>query len=58
VGISSLDFTMRLMEHAGIVTTPGSGFGAAGEGYVRFALTQPVEVIRAMADGLAAFPTT
>lgn len=57
-GITSLDFTMRLMEHAGIVTTPGSGFGAAGEGYVRFALTQPVGVIKAMAEGLSAFRTS
>lgn len=54
-GISSLDFTMQLMEQSGIVTTPGSGFGAAGEGYVRFALTQPVAVIQGAAKALAAF---
>ena len=29
----------RLLEEADIVTTPGSGFGEAGEGYVRAALT-------------------
>lgn len=38
-GMSSSQFTMRLLNEAGIVSTPGSGFGAAGEGYVRFALT-------------------
>ncbi|MBI3549436.1 MAG: aminotransferase class I/II-fold pyridoxal phosphate-dependent enzyme [Elusimicrobia bacterium] len=31
----------RLLEEAGIVATPGHGFGAGGKGYVRFALTQP-----------------
>ena len=38
-GVSSSDFTMRLLNECGIVSTPGNGFGAAGEGYVRFALT-------------------
>ena len=28
-----------VLEKAGIVTTPGSGFGAPGEGYFRIALT-------------------
>ena len=28
-------FTAHLLEKAGIVTTPGNGFGAPGEGYVR-----------------------
>ena len=38
-GISSAQFTSLLLEQAGIVTTPGNGFGAPGEGYVRLALT-------------------
>ena len=38
-GISSMDFTSLLLKKAGILTTPGNGFGAPGEGYVRFALT-------------------
>jgi acetylornithine aminotransferase len=37
VGGSSEDFARRLLEH-GIVVAPGSFFGPAGEGYVRFAL--------------------
>ena len=41
----SLDFTGMLLEKAGIVATPGVGFGEYGEGYIRFALTQPVERI-------------
>ncbi|MGE4351342.1 MAG: LL-diaminopimelate aminotransferase [Bdellovibrionales bacterium] len=38
-GMSSSDFTALLLQKAGVVTTPGSGFGEPGEGYVRFALT-------------------
>ncbi len=41
----SLDFTKKLLEKAGIVATPGVGFGEYGEGYIRFALTQSVERI-------------
>ena len=41
----SVDFTTRLLEKAGIVATPGVGFGVSGEGYIRFALTQSVERI-------------
>jgi acetylornithine aminotransferase len=37
VGGPSEEFARRLLEH-GIVAAPGSFFGAAGEGYVRFAL--------------------
>jgi LL-diaminopimelate aminotransferase len=35
-------FAGRLLTEAGIVATPGVGFGASGEGYVRFAITRPV----------------
>ncbi len=42
---SSSDFATTLLEKAGIVATPGIGFGEYGEGYVRFALTQPVDRI-------------
>lgn len=38
-GMKSAEFTKRLLSECGIVTTPGNGFGAPGEGYVRFALT-------------------
>jgi len=43
-GSSSLEFSMRLL-NAGIVVTPGIGFGDHGEGYIRFALTVPVSTI-------------
>ncbi len=38
-GYTSASFTAHLLDKAGIVTTPGNGFGAPGEGYIRMALT-------------------
>ncbi|MEW6324053.1 MAG: LL-diaminopimelate aminotransferase [Nitrospirota bacterium] len=37
--IKSAAFTARLLQQAGIVSTPGNGFGQAGEGYIRMTLT-------------------
>jgi LL-diaminopimelate aminotransferase len=42
-GMTSMGFTTHLLEKAGIVTIPGMGLGAPGEGYVRLALTVPKE---------------
>ncbi|MBI9074851.1 MAG: LL-diaminopimelate aminotransferase [Desulfatibacillum sp.] len=39
-GYTSADFCTKLLTEAGIVATPGNGFGAPGEGYFRMALTQ------------------
>lgn len=44
-GYDSMGFSKLLLEEAGIVVTPGIGFGDYGEGYIRFALTQSVERI-------------
>jgi LL-diaminopimelate aminotransferase len=38
-GYTSAQFTTLLLEQAGIVGTPGNGFGEAGEGYIRMAIT-------------------
>ena len=38
-GYTSAQFATLLLEQAGIVGTPGNGFGEAGEGYIRMALT-------------------
>ena len=38
-GYTSAQFATLLIEQAGIVATPGNGFGEAGEGYVRMTLT-------------------
>ncbi len=45
VGESSIQFVKRILDGAGIVATPGIGFGPSGEGYVRFAVTRDKEVI-------------
>ncbi|MCP4761418.1 MAG: aminotransferase class I/II-fold pyridoxal phosphate-dependent enzyme, partial [archaeon] len=39
---NSMEFTKKLIE-AGVVITPGTGFGKEGEGFVRFALTVNME---------------
>ena len=39
--MTSARFAALLLDQAGIVTTPGHGFGKAGEGYIRMALTVP-----------------
>ncbi|MDR3282209.1 MAG: aminotransferase class I/II-fold pyridoxal phosphate-dependent enzyme [Candidatus Methanoplasma sp.] len=44
-GIGSMEFTEKMLD-LGIVVTPGSGFGASAEGYVRVAITEPVERIK------------
>jgi len=41
---NSTEFAERMLE-VGIVVTPGIGYGTNGEGFVRMALTQPVERI-------------
>jgi LL-diaminopimelate aminotransferase len=38
---SSVAFTARLLEEAGVVVAPGTGYGPSGEGYVRLSLTIP-----------------
>ncbi len=39
-GYTSASLATRLLEEAGLVVTPGNGFGEPGEGYIRIALTQ------------------
>jgi LL-diaminopimelate aminotransferase len=38
-GVASAAFQRRALEETGVVTLPGSGFGAGGEGFFRIALT-------------------
>jgi LL-diaminopimelate aminotransferase len=42
---NSMDFVKKLI-NIGVILTPGIGFGEFGEGFVRFALTQPVDKIK------------
>jgi LL-diaminopimelate aminotransferase len=49
IGGDSMAFAEKMLD-LGIVVTPGVGFGAHGEGYVRMALTKPVERIHEALD--------
>ncbi len=49
----SMAFCMELVEKCGVLCTPGISFGPAGEGYVRFALTQTPENIRKAVQAIA-----
>lgn len=44
-GFDSTGFVSHLLKNAGVLGTPGNGFGEHGEGYIRFALTVGVERI-------------
>ena len=48
--MGSLDFSIHLLEHAGVAVSPGVGFGPSGEGHVRFALVEDVGRIERAAD--------
>ena len=43
--MTCFDFVKKLID-LGVIITPGTGFGEYGEGFVRFALTQPEERIK------------
>jgi len=38
-GLKSMETSARLLDEADIVAVPGVGFGSAGDGHIRFALT-------------------
>ena len=42
---TSIDFVNDLFDQTGVLFVPGSAFGTYGEGYVRIALIQDVELI-------------
>lgn len=46
----SMSFVTHMLDKAGVLATPGNGFGEAGEGYVRFALTASEDRIREAVD--------
>jgi alanine-synthesizing transaminase len=45
-GMPSMEFARMLLREAGVVVSPGVGFGAEGEGHVRFALIEPEARLR------------
>jgi alanine-synthesizing transaminase len=44
--MGSLDFSIDLLDRAGVAVSPGIGFGTSGEGHVRFALVDETDRIR------------
>ena len=51
-GTTSSALAMRCINEAGVVVTPGNGFGASGEGYIRLTLCSPVERLREAVERL------
>ena len=47
---SSEEFVMKLIREKGIVSTPGSGFGVYGEGFVRFTLCLDLDMLKRVAE--------
>ena len=53
-GYTSSSFSERVLKEAGVVITPGSGFGKSGEGFVRLSITLATERLREAAARLKA----
>jgi len=51
--LTSLEFASLLVDEAGVVVAPGTGFGESGEGYVRFALVQPEDRLQMAVERLS-----
>ncbi|HWQ76336.1 MAG TPA: LL-diaminopimelate aminotransferase [Syntrophomonas sp.] len=49
-GFTSASFAELILEKAGVIVTPGSGYGEYGEGYFRIALTVPAERMKEAFD--------
>ncbi len=49
-GYTSESFTEKMIKDAGVMVTPGTGFGIEGQGYVRFALTISKEQMKVGVD--------
>ena len=44
--MGSINFSMKLIEEAGVAVSPGGGFGADGEGYLRLAIVENAQRLR------------
>jgi succinyldiaminopimelate transaminase len=53
-GRASLDWSLELLERAGVIVAPGSFFGEEGEGYVRIAMVPSLEECEKAAAALDA----
>jgi aminotransferase len=57
-GLGSEEFAERALRFAQVALAPGSMFGPAGEGYMRLALVEPVEILTVALQRLAYVTTT
>ena len=53
----SIAFCSELVAATGVALSPGRGFGPSGEGYVRFALVHPPEIVEAAIHKVGDFST-
>jgi LL-diaminopimelate aminotransferase len=51
-GFTSAGLTAKLLDEAGVVTTPGNGFGEPGEGYIRLTLCSEKDRLKEAAERL------
>jgi LL-diaminopimelate aminotransferase len=51
-GYAAYDWVAEVIDRAGVVFTPGTGFGAAGQGFFRISLVRPVEVLKEVVERL------
>ena len=54
-GLTSEEFTWKLLNEAKVAVLPGSAFGESGEGYVRIACTQSMETLIKSMDAMQDF---
>jgi len=54
-GLSSVEFATKLAEEAKVGVTPGSAFGAGGEGYVRLSYASSMADLKEAMARLAVF---
>ncbi|WP_181956656.1 aminotransferase A [Paenibacillus piri] len=53
--LSSMDFTMRLLEEQRVAVVPGDAFSSFGEGYIRISYAYSMDVLEQACDRLEAF---
>lgn len=54
-GLSSIDFTMKLLEEERVAVVPGDAFSVYGEGYIRISYAYSMEVLEKAMDKLESF---
>jgi LL-diaminopimelate aminotransferase len=52
-GITSVEFSRLVLEEANVSITPGVVFGRQGEGYIRIALTAPIDRVEVAMNRLS-----